>query len=43
METQTIFADVLSQNLVDPQTQREVMEWYKTITKQTTSPTVTTF
>jgi hypothetical protein len=33
-ETQTIFADVLTQNLIDSQTQRELLEWYKTITKQ---------
>ena len=33
-ETQTIFANILKQNLVDPQTQGELMKWYKRITKQ---------
>ena len=33
-ETQTIFANILKQNLVDPQMQQELMKWYETITKQ---------
>jgi hypothetical protein len=33
-ETQTIFADIMKQNLVDPQTQHVLMRWYETITKQ---------
>jgi len=32
-ETQTIFANIMKQNLVDPQTQHELMSWYETITK----------
>jgi hypothetical protein len=32
-ETQTIFANVVRQNLVDPHTQHELMRWYETITK----------
>jgi hypothetical protein len=34
METQTIFANIMKQNLVDPQTQHKLMSWYETITKQ---------
>jgi hypothetical protein len=33
-ETQAIFANILEQNLVHPQTQEELMKWYETITKQ---------
>ena len=33
-ETQTIFADILKQNLVDPQTQNTLIRWYETITKK---------
>jgi hypothetical protein len=33
-ETQTIFANILEQNLVHPQTQEELMKCYETITKQ---------
>ena len=33
-ETQTMFANILKQNLVDPQTQQELMKWYETISKQ---------
>jgi hypothetical protein len=33
-ETQTIFANIMKENLVDPKTQQELMSWYETITKQ---------
>jgi hypothetical protein len=33
-ETQTILADILKQNLIDTQIQRELLGWYETITKQ---------
>jgi hypothetical protein len=33
-ETQTIFANIMKKNLVDPQKQYELMSWYETITKQ---------
>jgi len=33
-ETQTVPADILKQNLTDTQTQRELLGWYDTITKQ---------
>ena len=34
METQTFFANIMKQNLVDPKTQHELIRWYETITKQ---------
>jgi hypothetical protein len=33
-ENQTVFANIMKQNLVDTQTQHELMSWYETITKQ---------
>jgi hypothetical protein len=33
-ETQKIFANIMKEKLVDPQTQHELMNWYETITKQ---------
>ena len=33
-ETQTIFADILKQNLVDPQTHNTLIRWYETNTQQ---------
>ena len=33
-EAQTIFVDIMKQNLVDPQTQHVLTRWYETISEQ---------
>ena len=33
-ETRTILANIMTQNLIDPQTKQELLKWYDVITKQ---------
>ena len=39
-ETHNIVSSTLKENLLDPQTQQELLNWYDIITQQTTSPTM---